>query len=109
MRNLHSALKVRFPYVTSIFRIRAADRDMGTRALVGHEEKSTNVIRKLRMQLTVTLFFSLVAYTKHSRYGAEELALIQQVRRDDYVTVLLRMRNRRNVFRPQSANKDNTP
>jgi hypothetical protein len=37
MRNLHSALRVGFPYVTSIFRNRTADRDMGIRALVGRE------------------------------------------------------------------------
>jgi hypothetical protein len=37
MRNLHSALRVGFPYVTSVFRIRTADRDMGIRALVGRE------------------------------------------------------------------------
>jgi hypothetical protein len=46
MRNLHSALRVGFPYVTSISRIRTADRDMGIRVLVGQEEESTNIIRK---------------------------------------------------------------
>ena len=36
------------------------------------------------MQLAITLFFSLVAHTKHSRYGNEEQTLFKRVRRDDY-------------------------
>jgi hypothetical protein len=47
MRNLHSALMVGFPYATSIFRIGAADRDIGVRALVGQEEEPTSIIRRL--------------------------------------------------------------
>jgi hypothetical protein len=35
------------------------------------------------MQLAITLFFSLVAHTKHSEYGNEEQTLFKRVRRDD--------------------------
>ena len=56
MRNLHSALRVGLPYVTSIFRVRTADRDMGIRASVGREvhqchQKTTGIIgRKTLLQ-----------------------------------------------------------